>query len=575
MSGRHIRHSWDAPELPAAPHRTGLFSRRAVRIPVIIVGVLSLCGLATVVVRGVSADADGCGSAGIKLTVAADPAIAPAITEIGNRWSATSPLVGEDCVRVEVVAKPSYQLANSFATWAGGNVDVADKPAPTPQESELPVVWVPDSTYWLGRVRGVDRDLFEADAPSVAASPVVLAVPETVARQLGDKVKGGIDAPLLKQMLFAKPSALKLGVVEPRRDTAGMVGAMMLSDAVVAQEKDLPNLVGVYRAIGGPVPDVEALWKAYAAGLTAAPVSEQSVIAYNAKAKAPMAAVTLAEAPTLDFPYAIRSRQPRPLATAAAMFSQALRSGDYKPVFAENGLRSPDGQVSTGFPTGHGVTSAGVFVQPLADMTKVRGAMTVWVAAKTPSRVIALVDATSSMGRTMTGGGNTAVRMQVLRSAAENGLRLFTDDSELGLWAFAGKGHVPLVPLGELTKSQRSKLLTAVRQASPQPTDVSPLYQSVIVGYRELLKGYDPARSNTLVVFTDGRDGSGMALRTVQKELEKLADVTKPIRVVLLGLGPDVKLADLQAVADTTGGVAFQVTDPAQMETIFLRALLA
>ncbi|MEV4417710.1 VWA domain-containing protein [Catellatospora sp. NPDC049609] len=574
MSGRHIRRGWDAPELPAAPRRTGLFGRRAVRIPVIIIGALSLCGLATVVVRGVSADADGC-SAGIKLTVAADPAVAPAITEIGNRWSATNPTVGEDCVRVEVVAKASHELANSLGTWAGGNVDVAGKAAPTPEDSELPVVWVPDSSYWLGRVRAVDQDIFEADAPSVAASPVVLAVPETVARAFGDKLKGGIDAPLLKQLLFTKSAGLKLGVVEPRRDTAGMVGAMMLSDAVVAKESDLPTLVGVYRAIGGPVPDLDALWKAYAAGMTAAPVSEQAVIAYNAKAKAPMAAVALAEAPTLDFPYAVRARQPRPLATAAAMFSQALRSGDYRSVFAENGLRSPDGQASTGFPVGHGVTSAGVFVQPLADMNKVRGALTVWVAAKTPSRVIALVDATSSMGRTMTGGGNTAVRMQVLRSAAENGLRLFTDDSSLGLWAFAGKGHAPLVPLGELTKAQRGKLLTAVRQAAPQPTDASPLYKSIIDGYRELLKGYNPARSNTLVVFTDGRDTSGMQLRAVQRELERLADVTKPVRVVLLGLGPDVKLSDLQAVADTTGGAAFQVTDPAQMETIFLRALLA
>ncbi|MFC7245480.1 VWA domain-containing protein [Catellatospora aurea] len=575
MSGRHIRRGWDAPEAPA-PRRTGLFGRRAVRIPVIIISALSVCGLATVVLRSVSADADGCGSAGITLTVAADPAIAPALTEIGNRWSATSPMVGEDCVRVEVIEKASHEVANSLGTWAGGAVDVAGKAAPTPSDAELPVVWVPDSTYWLGRVRGVDRDMFDATAPSLAASPVVLAVPETVARNLTDKLGSGVDATLLKSLLFAKTPVLKLGVVEPRRDTAGMVGAMMLSDAVVASEADLPALVAVYRGIGGPVPDTGALWKAYAAGMTGAPVSEQAVIAYNAATpKAPMAAVTLAQAPTLDFPYAVRARQPRPLAAAAALFSQALVSGEYKSVFAEKGLRSPEGEASTGFPTGHGVTSNTVFVQPLNDMNKVRGAMTAWVAAKTPSRVIALVDATSSMGRTMTGGGNTAVRMQVLRSAAEKGLKLFTDDSEVGLWAFAGPGHQPLVPLGELTKSQRNKLNGAVNQASPAPTDVCPLYKSIIDGYRELLKGYDPSRSNTLVVFTDSRDNSGMSLRAVQKELEKLADVTKPVRVVLLGLGPDVKLADLQAVADTTGGVAFQVTDPSQMQTIFLKALLA
>src|SRR5690349_2832387 len=99
MSGRHIRRGWDAPEAPE-PRRTGLFGRRAVRVPVIIIGALSLCGVATVVVRNVSADADGCGSAGITLTVAADPAVAPALQEIGRRWSATDPTVGEDCVQV-------------------------------------------------------------------------------------------------------------------------------------------------------------------------------------------------------------------------------------------------------------------------------------------------------------------------------------------------------------------------------------------------------------------------------------------------------------------------------------------
>jgi hypothetical protein len=50
--------------------------------------------------------------------------------------------------------------------------------------------------------------------------------------------------------------------------------------------------------------------------------------------------------------------------------------------------------------------------------------------------------------------------------------------------------------------------------------------------------------------------------------------VTKPIRVVLLGIGPDVNLAELQSIIDTTGGAAFQVQNPSDVQGIFLKALL-
>jgi hypothetical protein len=60
----------------------------------------------------------------------------------------------------------------------------------------------------------------------------------------------------------------------------------------------------------------------------------------------------------------------------------------------------------------------------------------------------------------------------------------------------------------------------------------------------------------------------------VQRDLEVLADVTRPVRVILLGMGPDVDRAALEAIAKTTGGAAFPVTNAEDMEPIFLAALL-
>jgi hypothetical protein len=549
-----------------------------VRLPLIIIGALSLIGLGTIALRAVNADADGCSSGGIRLTVVADPAIAPAITEIAAAWTATHPTVEGDCVRVEVAAKPSYEMSASLGTWAGGLIDVASKPFPTPSDADLPLVWIPESSYWLGRVRAVDREMFDATTvTSVASSPIVLALPEEIARGMEKEIGQGVDAALINKLaLDPKGPKLKLGLVEPRRDTAGMVGAMVLSDAVVASQKDLPKLVKVYRSLAGTFLDTDAGWQAIGAqSVGGLPVSEQALLTYNAGGKtAPVAAVPLSDAPTLDFPYAARAHQPLKITAAVAAFRNALSSTQYKSVFAQHRLRAPDGTASSGFPTGHGVTTATIHVQALTDMNKVRGALTVWNAARTPSRIVAMVDATASMASLL----GTKPRMQVMREAALTGLALFSEDSQLGLWAFAGPGNRNLVPLNDVgppNSNQRAMLATAMNQAAPLPTDICPLYQSIVDGYKTLLNGYNYQMRNTLVVFTDGQDSSGQELRAVQRQLELLADVTRPVRVVLLGIGPDIDLAQLKGIADTTGGAAFQVNSPDEMQAIFLMALLS
>ena len=59
-----------------------------------------------------------------------------------------------------------------------------------------------------------------------------------------------------------------------------------------------------------------------------------------------------------------------------------------------------------------------------------------------------------------------------------------------------------------------------------------------------------------------------------ETQLEMATDPTRPVRVVLLGIGPDVVQNELNAIAQRTGGRAFSVQDPRQIGTIFLQALL-
>jgi hypothetical protein len=90
-------------------------------------------------------------------------------------------------------------------------------------------------------------------------------------------------------------------------------------------------------------------------------------------------------------------------------------------------------------------------------------------------------------------------------------------------------------------------------------------------------EGYDATRPNIIVVLTDGGDSQpgGLRRETFAQEIQKLADPTKPIRMVIIGIGVGPADADdLQSIAEIVGGGFFPLTSPEQIQIIFLKALL-
>ena len=158
-------------------------SRGRARGPLAVLGAASVLIIAGFIVKTVTADAGGCsGSSGLRLTIAADPALAPAITEIAQNWQRGEPEVNGNCISVEVRAQESADVANELGTYSGGTVDVAATPAPTPSDADLPTVWIPDSTAWLGRVRAINRDkrgvwAYYSLVPSAIATVAELLTP--------------------------------------------------------------------------------------------------------------------------------------------------------------------------------------------------------------------------------------------------------------------------------------------------------------------------------------------------------------------------------------------------------------
>src|SRR5690606_15189172 len=93
-----------------------------------------------------------------------------------------------------------------------------------------------------------------------------------------------------------------------------LAGAMLLRDAVVTDEKKVPDLIAVYRLVNKTrVDDVAGLEQAFAQGVKVAPMAEQAVMAFNAtNPPTPLVAIPLGPGgPALDYPVATLSGKPR------------------------------------------------------------------------------------------------------------------------------------------------------------------------------------------------------------------------------------------------------------------------
>jgi hypothetical protein len=524
----------------------------------------------------------------VAVRVSASPDIAPALRDAANAFVDDRPNVNGKCITISIAAAIPANVASSLTVFSGAGIDVAAKPAPTPTEEELPAVWVPDSTAWLRRVATVDRSIFVDDAQTIASSPVVLAMPDVAAKAIGWPGQP-LKATVLKQLLQAGGSGIKLGIAEPRRETASLAATMLLGDVLASREDELPGLVKTFRSVVHEASTADLL-NAMGTSLTAAPASEQAVIAFDtANPSAQLAGVPFDPAgPALDYPYAIRAGIDSDVAAAAHLFRAALTSQEYVQYLAKYGFRTPAGLAGDGFPSGvlppgalagpatGGTGPAAVKGVPVDDTTKIERAIGLWTAANSASRTLALFDVTSSMAQVMATPAGSQTRLRVMAEAADQGLDLFTTDSEVGMWAFAS-AHQQVLSIDKLTPARKTLFDQALAGAAVQPTNSSPLYDTLVAAYQQMQNGFDPTRPNIIVVLTDGGDSrpGGQRLQQFQLSIQRLADATKPIRVVLIGI--DVApgdAADLTAIATAMGGGYYPLTSPDQIQLIFLKALL-
>ncbi len=531
-----------------------------------------------------------CTGTPVSINVAASPDIAPAIQATGNAL-AKSRTSGQ-CIEIKVTAADSADVAAVLAGAAGGQLTGVGQPN---GKAQIPDAWVPDSSLWLARLAGLSKQSGGAPPTSIASSPVVFATPQPIAKQLGWPDKQVTWKDVLAQV--AGGGQVKTGIVSPARDAAGLSGLLTLAavaqagtnaDSVtVAALRSLAQNQSTIRAdLMGKFPksgDAASI----ASGLGAAPLTEQAVLSYNAsQPPVPLAALYLQPAATpMDYPYV---PIPNPLTTTPVktqlvtdLLAQLKTPGFRNDLAAQN-LRAPDGSFGTGFSAGPGAPATLAKPATTADAVAAAAAIdkviNTWQAVTQSGRMLAVIDVSGSMlEKVPTAGGKT--REEVTVDAAGRGLALFDDSWSLGLWTFSTNlngalDYKELVPIGPLAV-QRPAIVGQLAGVRPKPTGDTGLYDTTIAAYKAVLAGWDPGKSNSVLIFTDGQndDDHGISLDQLKAQLQQLADPAKPIQLIVLGIGDGVSKAELDQVVAPVGGAAFVVADATKIGDVFLQAI--
>jgi hypothetical protein len=512
----------------------------------------------------------------ITIEVAAAPEIAAALNDVAT-GAPRQDEDGEGCWQVRVSSAEPQQTAAALAR--------PESQEGTAEEGK-PDVWVPDSTFWLRQARRSGAFDVPEEGVSIASSPVVLATVDPVAREFGWPQK------LDWQKILLTPDGgepLRAGIADPGHSPVGLSGLIAIDRATAETDDPGPNRVAALRQVSRnvsavpsdlfgklPVDDDPAT---LTTALAAFPASEQSVLSYNSRALGvPLAPVYAKDpGPSLDYPYTVMPETPKRIRDAAESFLTTVLSPQSRKPFTSRGFRTSDGDTGPGFPAAEGVEQRRLDPVVLPDAASVEQLLTVWTGINRSGRIIAVVDVSGSMNEPVPGTGMN--RMDITRLAVMQGIPLFKDTTEMGVWIFSTnldgeKDYRELVPIGPLY-TNKNKALAAASSFRAVEGGGTGLYDTTLAAYKLARKRWDPARINVVLLLTDGQneDANGISRQALLTQLKKLADPRKPVAIINIGIGPDVDRGELKSISDVTGGHTFVTRDPTKIGDVFLAAL--
>jgi hypothetical protein len=511
---------------------------------------------------GITWWAVGPGGADCESTDVVRVAVAPELESVAQGvLTDAEGLRDEDCAGAEVTAQEPVQTVGDLAAL---------------EAADLPHLWVPDSSLWAARAGEAPLETVGA----VASSPVVLATSRAAVDQLGwgDSPPGWVQA-------LAGEQALAVPDLATSAEALAALGAVQTA---LGGGEDADNAVvqAVLAAERGPAlspSDALAAGAQNAGDAPLVPVSEQEVYAANQGTEdASLVAVYPSEgSPVLDYPV-VRVGSSSGADTAAVTAAvQALTSEAARTAVLDAGFRDADGNAPPDAGDATGIQEAAPEAL-LLDPARVQGLLTQLAELAAPSRILTVVDVSTSMEAPVGDG----TRATLARDAAKSTLSLVPGNYALGLWFFAAElqgdqDWTEVVPTRELDApadggTQRDALDT---ELDTIPERLSPggtgLYDTTLAAVRAARADYDPTAVNSVLMVTDGtnEDSDGIGIDELLETLRSEADPDRPVKVIGVALGPDADLDALEQVAEASGGAAYPAVDPTDLQTVLFDAL--
>ena len=232
-------------------------------------------------------------------------------------------------------------------------------------------------------------------------------------------------------------------------------------------------------------------------------------------------------------------------------------------------------------------STAGLSALPLElasapGATEAAASLQAWEKLGLGSKDLTLIDVSPAMNQPA--GNGTQTLFQELTQTAYRGLGLFPDSTHMGLWSIGGSKSLAnpyqeLVPLGPLPAKlgliNRRTQLVQINKTMTTSNGRLALHDAILAGYRYMTSTYTPNYANAELVLTAGVDSApgDMSLNALLNNLRALYNPSRKVEIVIIQFGQQGNFTALREIALATGGIAYKISNPAEVGKIFIEAI--
>lgn len=439
--------------------------------------------------------------------------------------------------------------------------------------------WISDAPAWVeayaARAQS-SEDLPKATVVrTLATTPVVLAVPAAVANDTNTGVQKWLTA----------LTSLPLSAASARESTPTAL-------AFTAVWQIFASLPGgedaiskpFFEIIRGQVPTGVAFDRATGAlSLAKAfPASEQQIAAWNAAHPgAGVRAFTPAEGPPLMKYTLVGFADPATDPKVVTAAQEKLTSAAATKAFTDAFFRPESATVTKELVPGVPTTLPGVaptintptLTRLLGDMDRI-------------TRKVSILDVIDVSGSMVEKAGSRT-RIDLAIGAVNDAMGNMPDTARAGLWVFSsdrragGQDYEELLQTATLgsakdSGSHRVALTQAVNSMGTLLGGDTGLYDTIAAAFASARKNYIPDTQNIVLVVTDGKNDDptgGLSEKALIAKLRQLQDAQRPVRLVLIGMGPSSDVAAMKRITGSVDGMTAVAVNPNDIGTVLASAV--